>query len=375
MRVSPRVEASTRMNRKECVMKPCAGDWVEIRSKNEILATLDSNGRLEGLPFMPHMFRFCGRRFQVQKRAHKACDTVSGNYTNRAVPNSVLLELRCDGGAFDGCQAACLIVWKEAWLNPVSGRDAPAIDRSVSEFPGRGPASAGCTIEDVIAGARMPQDGHAGATRYVCQATELLNYSTPMKNWDARQYVEDYRSGNASLKQVISVLSFAGFQKIARAPQLGRPARWLYDFIQSLRGGTPYPRRPGTLRPGEVSPIVDIDLKPGELVRVKSLDQILATVGPQNMHRGMSFDVEMVPYCGKVFRVRDRVAKFVDERTGLMKQLKTPAVILEGVTCGGRFSNGRWLCPRGIFPWWREAWLERTADTQTQKASDPARAA
>jgi len=196
-----------------------------------------------------------------------------------------------------------------------------------------------------------------------------------MKNWDARQYIEDYRSGNASLKQVMSVLFFAGFQKIARAQQLGRPARWLYDFIQSLRGGTPYPRKPGTLRPGEVSPVVDIDLKAGELVRVKPLDQILATVSPQNMHRGMSFDVEMVPYCGKVFRVRDRVAKFVDERTGLMKQLKTPAVILEGVTCGGRYSNRRWLCPRGIFPWWREVWLERTADTQTQKASDPARAA
>jgi hypothetical protein len=196
-----------------------------------------------------------------------------------------------------------------------------------------------------------------------------------MKNWDARQYIEDYRSGNASLKQVISVLFFAGFQKIARAERLGRPARWLYDFIQSLRGGTPYPRRPGTLRPGEVSPVSDIDLKPGELVRVKPLDQILATVSPQNMHRGMSFDVEMVPYCGKVFRVRDRVAKFVDERTGLMKRLKTPAVILEGVTCGAHYSNRRWLCPRGIFPWWREIWLERTADTQTQKNSDPARAA
>ena len=357
-------------------MKSCAGDWVEIRSKSEILATLDNNGRLEGLPFMPHMFQFCGRRFQVQKRGHKACDTVSGNYANRAIPNGVLLELRCDGSAFDGCQAACLIVWKEAWLSPVSGRDAPMIRRNVEELPGRGVASAaGCTIDDVIAGARVPQNGKAGETRYVCQATELLNYTTPMKNWDARQYVEDYRSGNASLKQVISVLSFAGFQKIARAKHLGGPARWLYDFVQSLRGGTPYPRKPGTLRPGEISPVSDIDLKPGELVRVKALDQILATVSPQNMHRGMSFDVEMVPYSGKVFRVRDRVAKFVDERTGLMKRLKTPAVILEGVTCGGRYSNRRWLCPRGIFPWWREVWLERTADTQVLKKSDPARAA
>ena len=55
----------------------CVGDWVEVRSKEEILSTLDQNGRLEGLPFMPQMFRYCGQRFQVYKRAHKTCDTVS----------------------------------------------------------------------------------------------------------------------------------------------------------------------------------------------------------------------------------------------------------------------------------------------------------
>ena len=56
----------------------CAGDWVEVRSKEEILETLDKNGRLDGLPFMPQMFKYCGQRFQVYKRAHKTCDTVSG---------------------------------------------------------------------------------------------------------------------------------------------------------------------------------------------------------------------------------------------------------------------------------------------------------
>ena len=55
-----------------------AGDWVEVRSKDEILATLDENGRLDGLPFMPQLFKWCGQRFQVHKRAHKTCDTVMG---------------------------------------------------------------------------------------------------------------------------------------------------------------------------------------------------------------------------------------------------------------------------------------------------------
>jgi hypothetical protein len=32
-----------------------AGQWVEVRSREEILATLDERGRLENLPFMREM--------------------------------------------------------------------------------------------------------------------------------------------------------------------------------------------------------------------------------------------------------------------------------------------------------------------------------
>ena len=54
-----------------------AGDWVEVRSKEEIFATLDENGHLEGLPFMPQMTQYCGQRFQVFKRAGKTCSEVT----------------------------------------------------------------------------------------------------------------------------------------------------------------------------------------------------------------------------------------------------------------------------------------------------------
>src|SRR6185503_9144504 len=89
--------------------------FVEIRSKAEILATLDKSGRFEGLPFMPEMLAFCGKRFRVYKRAHKTCDTVNktgGRRMNAAVH---LEGLRCSGEAHGGCQAACLLFWKEAW--------------------------------------------------------------------------------------------------------------------------------------------------------------------------------------------------------------------------------------------------------------------
>ena len=93
------------------------GDWVEVRSKEEILKTLDSQGRLDGMPFMPEMLGFCGKKFQVYKRAHKTCDTVFPT-RGRRVERAVHLETRCDGEAHGGCQATCLIFWKEAWLKP-----------------------------------------------------------------------------------------------------------------------------------------------------------------------------------------------------------------------------------------------------------------
>ena len=55
-----------------------AGEWVEVRSQEEILATLDGNGRLENLPFMPEMLQQCGKRFRVFKRADKTCEYTQG---------------------------------------------------------------------------------------------------------------------------------------------------------------------------------------------------------------------------------------------------------------------------------------------------------
>ena len=104
----------------------CADDWVQVRSKEEILSTLDQNGRLEQMPFMPEMFQFCGKTFRVGKRAHKTCDPVNG-LQSRRLPDAVHLEgLRCDGSAHAGCQAGCLIFWKEAWIKSVDGPGASA---------------------------------------------------------------------------------------------------------------------------------------------------------------------------------------------------------------------------------------------------------
>ena len=342
-----------------------AGDWVEIRSKEEILRTLDKGGRLENLPFMPQMFRYCGKRFRVFKRAHKTCDTISYNSPSpgRKIADGIHLDLRCDGKAYGGCQAACLIFWKEAWLKH--------IDRGSANE--RRTENGGCSEEDVIRATRVDDPKLDNEPRYACQATELLNFTTPLPWWDARQYVEDYVSGNVTLGRLLRGFLYVGYYygSLASKQKYGRPARWLYDRFQALWGGLPFPRYHGTIAPGEPTPIANLNLQPGDLVRVKTYEEILATLNTNNRNRGMSFDGEMMPFCGRIFRVRGRVETFVDEKTGYLKKMKTPAVLVEGTYCRARYSNHRMFCPRGILAWWREAWLERISpDVQQQQISE-----
>ena len=83
------------------------GDLVEVRSPEEIRATLDENGELAGLPFMPEMLAFCGRRLTVHKVAHKSCDNIARTGLRRMTEAVHLTESRCDGSSDGGCENAC----------------------------------------------------------------------------------------------------------------------------------------------------------------------------------------------------------------------------------------------------------------------------
>ena len=343
--------------------KLCCGDWIEVRSKEEILKTLDKNGQLDGLPFMPEMFEYCGRRFRVYKRAHKTCDPPNGIQARRMTAAVHLEDLRCDGQAHGGCQAGCLIFWKGAWLKK-AGKDetatgAPTTDHcAASPIPGE---SDQCTEDDVIAATRAGgSPPHSEEPAYACQSTNLHRATLPLKWWDPRQYVEDYTSGNVRLSQMLASWSFFLCSNLAEAGLgIGSAMRWAYDAFQKVSGGTPYPARVGKIRKGARTPAARTNLTPGELVRVKSYREILETLDENWHNRGMYFDPEMVPFCGKTFRVLKRVQQIIDERTGTLLRLKTDAIILESVTCQARYSHCRTFCPRSIFPYWREIWLER----------------
>lgn len=94
------------------------GELVEVRSEQEIQATLDSWGKCRGLLFMPEMWRYCGRRFRVLKRLERAkLETTS---EKRLFRGTVLLKgAICDGLERLGCDRMCFFCWREEWLKRV----------------------------------------------------------------------------------------------------------------------------------------------------------------------------------------------------------------------------------------------------------------
>jgi hypothetical protein len=198
------------------------------------------------------------------------------------------------------------------------------------------------------------------ADTYVCQATRLPYFTEDLNPFDFRQYVKDYRSGNVAFGQWISGLIFITYRNMIQLGiGWGALLRWLYEKFQWLRGGVPYPRRPGLIPLGHPTPTGRLDLKEGELVRVKSYEEILATCNVDNRNRGLFFDAEQVPYCGGTYRVARRVSRIINENTGRMMHFQNPCIVLENVVCQGHYSDCRMFCPRAIYSYWREIWLER----------------
>ncbi|MFO0583914.1 MAG: hypothetical protein U0229_16705 [Anaeromyxobacter sp.] len=348
-----------------------AGDWVEVKSAEAIRATLDEHAQLEGMPFMPEMARFCGRRFRVESRAHKSCDTV--DYVGgRRLWGAVHLEgLRCDGEAHGGCEALCLLFWKEGWLTKVDGPGADA----ARGFDGPAAPLAPETARLVQLGTRRPgEPADAPDPTYVCQATQLLVASVPLKRSDVMQYLEDFTSGNVGVWRMVRAFTFLVYETLIGGRYgLGAPLRALYELWARLVGAPPYPSRRGRIPAGQKTPQRKLDLVAGELVRVKQLPDILETVDENLRNRGMGFHSEMVPFTGRTFRVLRRIEKLVNEKTGKMIVMKNDAVILEGATCQSRYINNcRRFCPRAVYLYFREIWLERVEEQPARGTRDAA---
>jgi hypothetical protein len=322
------------------------GDVVEVRPAAEILATLDGTGARDKMPFMPEMARHAGRRYTVSRRVDKICDTVGTTGSRRMLDTVYLDDLRCDGSAHGGCQAACKIYWKEAWLRrvdddagPPDAPDAPdggLVDLERLAEAGTRPAGA---------------SGDDGAELWRCQATEASKATEALKTSNLWGYWREFRNGN------FSPLRFVGL--LARG--------FVMEVIHRLGLLKPLPLTGPGSEPTTAEPL---NLRPGDRVRVRPPAEIAPTLDESGHNRGLSFDREMLPYCGKTLRVKESVQQIINEETGRMMKIPKDSLILEGAVCSGVRSTGRWFCPREIYPFWREAWLERVDEPETGPEPD-----
>jgi hypothetical protein len=357
----PELESTLRTDmRRRSRLRP--GDVVEVRSSAEILATLNGDGSVEGMPFMPEMLRHVGKRFTVSHRVEKICDTISGSHGSRRMRNTVFLEdLRCDGSGHGGCQAGCRIYWKEAWLRrvdpdvAVTGEDNGSIElHQIAQRSARAEREIDGAVRDV----------------YRCQATEALRATEPLSRFDASQYLRELASGNVRASHLLRVVGHALSRSARRRLRrsVGALARALRIPVPRRFRRSDYPLFPHHA-PTE-TPVVAPSLWPGEMVEVRSHEEIKRTLDEHSRNRGLWFDPEMTPYCGGRYRVQDRVQRIINERNGCMIELSNDCLILEGVVCRGEHSPGRWFCPRAIYSYWREAWLLPVADSDPSAPRD-----
>lgn len=327
------------------------GDIVEVRSRAEILATLDENGELDNMPFMPEMLQYCGKRIRVGKVAHKACDTLTRGGV-RKMENAVhLMGVRCGGEGHGGCQAACLIYWKHAWLRKVDPSTPVDVTPESADNEPR-------LLPLLTISSRRP-DGDDGSPRWRCQATEMLR-ATPngLPVRDFAQYVNDVRTGNASVGWTTRAMLVGFYNRLQDVTSKRLPP------ALRVRDGKHWGFLVG--RVAGKTPTVQLGLQPGDLVRVKSRAEIEQTLNAELLNRGMGFDAEMARYCGQTARVARRIDHILDEHTGEMLYMKSPCLVLEGIICEGAFNVS---CPRSITPYWREIWLEKI-ESATQPSRD-----
>jgi hypothetical protein len=315
------------------------GDIVEVRPSAEILATLDADGTLDGVPFMPEMLQYAGRRFRVSTRVEKFCDTIQTSRSRRIRDTVYLDDLRCDGSGHGGCQAGCRLYWKEDWL--------VRADDKVESAPAAGDEAARAELEQVArANSTRPGPSENGDVElFRCQATQALVASAPLHDFDLTQYLRELRSGNVGIRRLAKVgIRAVGFM-------LGGRLRLVKPI--SFRARLAIKARPGA----EVSE--PLGLAVGDWVQVKSAEEIGRTLNEWGKNRGLWFDREMRVYCGGTYRVKRRIDRIINERTGGMIEIKSDCWVLDGVVCTGDYSKSRWLCAREIPSYWREAWLRR----------------
>lgn len=139
-----------------------------------------------------------------------------------------------------------------------------------------------------------------------------------------------------------------------------RMARKILNMLFTLKSRIKYKLiRTTTSTTGVPILSLEMDLKPGDWVEVKSLREITPMLDDKGKFKGLYFMPEMEEFCGKKFKVFKKAEKIKLESNGDLRKLKNPSYFLEGVYCNGFYQGG---CDRSCFHYWREEWLRKVPE-------------
>jgi hypothetical protein len=345
-------------------------DVVIVKNEQEILDTLDQDGTTDGLSFMPEMRQFCGREFTVKNLVNRI--HISGVGV-RGIKHTVLLhEARCDGEAHNGCGRACYVLFKDVWL-----KKSPSAHTEKRNS------------EPLLPPREIPEFWKCSGTPCQGQASPLLRATFPLSAWDLRQYTDDVRFGTYNLYEVVTLILFrltrrwGAREGIWRFHTEKKSFRELFEmFMYILRQNIEWliqrasAQKPGMTK-GVAAPQAPAKLKlqnamteiqPGDLVVVKSKEEILLTLNAKDKGFGLRFYGCMWKHCGQQYRVLAPVLRLVDEMTEKEVPYISNTFLLEGVVCDGISYRG---CPRACYWMWRGGWLKKINEPEEQDRNDP----
>lgn len=96
-----------------------AGDWVHVKSREEIEETLDRWKEFKGCAFLEYMSQYCGTDQRVLQPLERFLD--ERDYKVKKCRGVVLLEnVICRGTpVFGRCDRCCYLFWREEWLEKI----------------------------------------------------------------------------------------------------------------------------------------------------------------------------------------------------------------------------------------------------------------
>jgi hypothetical protein len=136
--------------------------------------------------------------------------------------------------------------------------------------------------------------------RYSCQPRSSCARPPAGSPWDVRQYVLDVTSGNVGVLAMIRGVIVGVFNEYQEFSRRFLP-RW-----PRIHGGRRFPFIDGSLQKTPSKPWTS---SPAISCGSRARKEIVATLDTENRSRGMSFDAEMLKYCGRQGRVLRRVKR------------------------------------------------------------------